>query len=362
MKQFEANRLSTGNRLFPAKIIIDAQGVTLKVPGLFGGKERSFSFRDITSINLDTPMVGFSTVIIKTSSRDVIHAEGFTKSDAKEIKEMIMMGIANPPSTGGGYPSHGHYVPPQPQIETADQILAKAEAKRIDHEIELEKRKHADEQNKQFFDAAKKYWKIWTPILALLIIWMIFKSYQMDDTKQNSAELNIKLEQIEDKVKDAIDNGDKTLALELANQLIHPSNEIYTEKSGLLKTISYTEYWQGKRETYKEQIRGIGKNTDSKPETKTKQLNETPSETESIDNDVSEEIRDIDAFNGIVITDKVYFHTEADVNTVRKAYIVNGQQVEITKESDNFYYAVYTADNGNQTKGWVLKDNIEPTN
>ena len=41
MKQFTANRLSGGNRLFPAEIHIDNFGVTLKVPGIFNGEEKS---------------------------------------------------------------------------------------------------------------------------------------------------------------------------------------------------------------------------------------------------------------------------------------------------------------------------------
>lgn len=41
MKTFEASRLSEGNKVFPAKIDIDNFGVTLKIPGLLGGKEKN---------------------------------------------------------------------------------------------------------------------------------------------------------------------------------------------------------------------------------------------------------------------------------------------------------------------------------
>jgi hypothetical protein len=39
METFIASRVAEGNRIFPSKIIIDHQGVTLKIPGLFSGKE-----------------------------------------------------------------------------------------------------------------------------------------------------------------------------------------------------------------------------------------------------------------------------------------------------------------------------------
>ena len=67
MQTFTASRLTGGNRVFPSKIIIDDQGVTLKNPGLFSGKEKTIPYTRISSINIDCPFVGYSTIIIETT-------------------------------------------------------------------------------------------------------------------------------------------------------------------------------------------------------------------------------------------------------------------------------------------------------
>ena len=87
MKSYTANRLSSGNKLFPAEIKIDNYGVTLRVPGLFSGKEKSLSFDKISSVRLDNPMIGFSTILFDTIGHDRIKAMGFEKSDAQEKYE-----------------------------------------------------------------------------------------------------------------------------------------------------------------------------------------------------------------------------------------------------------------------------------
>ena len=83
MKQFTANRLAPGNRLFPAEIHVDKFGVTLKVPGLFNGKEKSLGFDKISSVSVNSPLLGFSKITFDTIGYDYIHAEGFDKSDAE---------------------------------------------------------------------------------------------------------------------------------------------------------------------------------------------------------------------------------------------------------------------------------------
>ena len=49
MKDFTASRLTSGNRIFPSKIIIDETGVTLKDPALFSGKEKTIPSRELFS-------------------------------------------------------------------------------------------------------------------------------------------------------------------------------------------------------------------------------------------------------------------------------------------------------------------------
>ena len=95
MREFEASRMAEGNRLFPAQIKIDDFGVTLKVPGFFSGKEKSLSFTEISSINVESPMMGYSSILFRTIGFDQITAKGFSKSDANEIKELVQGGIMN---------------------------------------------------------------------------------------------------------------------------------------------------------------------------------------------------------------------------------------------------------------------------
>jgi CRISPR/Cas system type I-B associated protein Csh2 (Cas7 group RAMP superfamily) len=93
--KFKASRLSEGNKLFPATITVLPHGVTLKVPGLFGGSEQTIPFNKISSVDLETPFVGYSTIKIYSIGWDVIIATGFTKPDVKQIKEMIINGQNN---------------------------------------------------------------------------------------------------------------------------------------------------------------------------------------------------------------------------------------------------------------------------
>jgi hypothetical protein len=93
--EFEASRLSDGNKIFPARIIIEPIGITLKIPGLFGGKEKTIPFHLISSVKLKTPFIGYSTIIIYSVGWDVITAAGFTAADVTAIKKQIEIGQEN---------------------------------------------------------------------------------------------------------------------------------------------------------------------------------------------------------------------------------------------------------------------------
>ncbi len=90
MKTFKASRLTDGNRIFPARIIIDDSSVTFKIPSLFSGTETTIPFSRISSVNIDSPFFGFSTIIIETTGEGQIIAKGFTKSEVVEMKELIL--------------------------------------------------------------------------------------------------------------------------------------------------------------------------------------------------------------------------------------------------------------------------------
>jgi len=67
--------------------------VTFKVPSFFSGDEKTIPFSRISSVNIDCPFVGYSTIIIETTGEGSIEADGFTKSEVKRIKALILENI-----------------------------------------------------------------------------------------------------------------------------------------------------------------------------------------------------------------------------------------------------------------------------
>lgn len=90
MTTFTASRLTDGNSVFRSKIVFDENSVTFKDPGLFSGKEKTIPFSKISSVDIECPFVGYSTIIIETTGEGQISAHGFTKSDVETMKEIIM--------------------------------------------------------------------------------------------------------------------------------------------------------------------------------------------------------------------------------------------------------------------------------
>ena len=90
MDTFTASRLSAGNKVFPSQIIIDNLSLTFKIPGLFSGSEKTIPFSKIASVDIDCPMIGFSTIIVETTGEGNVRAHGFTKDEVKKMKELIL--------------------------------------------------------------------------------------------------------------------------------------------------------------------------------------------------------------------------------------------------------------------------------
>lgn len=90
METFITSRLTEGNRVFPSKIIVDDLGITLKIPGFFRGNEKTIPYSRISSVDIDCPFIGYSTIIIETTGEGRIRAHGFTKSEVKRIRELIL--------------------------------------------------------------------------------------------------------------------------------------------------------------------------------------------------------------------------------------------------------------------------------
>ncbi len=92
--KFTASRLSSGNKMFPTEIYLEPTGITIKIPGLFKGETKQFDFNHIASVEIDTPLIGFSTISIFAGGTQMA-ATGFTKDEVKQIKAAIENGKMN---------------------------------------------------------------------------------------------------------------------------------------------------------------------------------------------------------------------------------------------------------------------------
>jgi hypothetical protein len=90
METYIASRISNGNKLFPCKIAIDTMGVTVVIPGFFKGEEKTIPFQRIASVQVQTPLVGYSSISIESTGEGLIYAHGFTKREVREMKRIIL--------------------------------------------------------------------------------------------------------------------------------------------------------------------------------------------------------------------------------------------------------------------------------
>jgi Short C-terminal domain len=98
--KFTASRLSSDNKIFPSEILLDSSGVTIKIPGFFSGETTHFDYNHIVSVEIDTPLIGFSTITIFAGGTKM-SANGFTKAEVKQIKEGIEVGKSSTSVNGG---------------------------------------------------------------------------------------------------------------------------------------------------------------------------------------------------------------------------------------------------------------------
>ena len=86
---FRASRLSSGNRIFPAQVVITPTSVTLYQPQWIGKLEESIHMAHVASIKIDTNLI-FSDVLIETTGgHHPIVCHGHTKGDAIRMKKLI---------------------------------------------------------------------------------------------------------------------------------------------------------------------------------------------------------------------------------------------------------------------------------
>jgi hypothetical protein len=86
---FRASRLSKGNRLLPAQVVVSQDSITLYQPQWIGKIEESIHISHVSSIKIDTNLI-FSDVLIETTGgHNPIVCHGHTKGDAMAMKKLI---------------------------------------------------------------------------------------------------------------------------------------------------------------------------------------------------------------------------------------------------------------------------------
>jgi hypothetical protein len=86
---FRASRISRGNRVFPAQVVVTPESVTHYRPQFIGKLEESIHMAHISSIKIDTDIL-FSDVLIETTGgHHPVVCHGHTKGDAVRMKQTI---------------------------------------------------------------------------------------------------------------------------------------------------------------------------------------------------------------------------------------------------------------------------------
>ncbi len=86
---FRASRLSKGNRIFPAQVMITPTSVSLHHAQWIGRREESIHMAHVASVKIDTNLI-FSNVLIETTGgHHPIVCYGHTKGDAVRMKQLM---------------------------------------------------------------------------------------------------------------------------------------------------------------------------------------------------------------------------------------------------------------------------------
>lgn len=92
-KVFSASRLTSGNRFLPTRILIDEVGVTIIEPGIFNDSQTTIPFSRIASIDVDCPLIGYSSISLVTSGEGNFRVNGFTQNEVEEMKALIFKNL-----------------------------------------------------------------------------------------------------------------------------------------------------------------------------------------------------------------------------------------------------------------------------
>jgi hypothetical protein len=365
--EFVANRLSSGNRVFPDKVKIEDTGVTLRSPSLFSGKEHTLMYHQISSISTENPMLGFTSVVFRTLSNQRIECKGFTKADADEIKRIVQSGIQASRGSGGGM---GSFTVDNSHVEAmrikaeADKANAEVEQRKLSLDETKNRQQRADELRSQgkgkqafFVEHQKVIAAVGTGILVAIILTAIFVGMNVDRNKVDVANvLDNELAQKEEHIEMLIHNGQNDEAIQLIETLQHDSHELSEHKKGFMDFYTYSEYWKHERDKLREKAFKGDKSEDTPAHQVTKA---TPAITDTAvqvqnDNDP------LETDNVYTIkSEKAYFYNEPNADTKRKGYLISGQEVISKRDEGGFLYVNYTNEKGVTTTGWILKVDVQ---
>jgi hypothetical protein len=87
---FTASRLQ--DALSPDEVVFNEKGVTFKVNKVIGGTENFVFYKDISGVEIESGLM-FATIRVIPRARPEIVINGFSKGDAKQIKQLILQRV-----------------------------------------------------------------------------------------------------------------------------------------------------------------------------------------------------------------------------------------------------------------------------
>src|SRR5678815_2826771 len=86
---FEASRLTSGNLIFPTRIVVSPNAVMRRKRSWFKLNEESINIRNVASVNITTGILWAEIRIESSGGTDPLTSHGHSKQDARRIKELI---------------------------------------------------------------------------------------------------------------------------------------------------------------------------------------------------------------------------------------------------------------------------------
>lgn len=88
-ENFTASRWTSGNRLFPTKIVVSAERVLRIKRRLFGSDEESIALAKVASVRISTGVLWSDIRIDSAGGSNPILSHGHSKADAERIRDLI---------------------------------------------------------------------------------------------------------------------------------------------------------------------------------------------------------------------------------------------------------------------------------